>query len=108
MRLHEKRAEDGTSLEKRLDAVFADLDERYPGSRGLFVHLRDLHDGAVRLEQAIVALAAVRPKDRETTDRLLWDIRVELYEHLLPNHLEAMRRPLADLCDHLSEEAEDQ
>lgn len=103
MSLYEKHAEDGTPLEKKLDQLLAAMEPMCPGSRALFVHLRDLHDGAARLADTIAKLAATPPDESAAIDRLLWDIRVELYEHLVPNHLGAMQQGLVDLCSCLSE-----
>src|SRR5262245_18703007 len=100
--LHLKSTKDGKALDARLDVLLQELDRNYPGAESLYVHMRDLHDGAARLEQSIVDLAACDPRDRVRINRLLWDMRVELYDHLIPNHVQEMRQALEQLCSQLS------
>ena len=83
MKLHEKTAGEGQTLSSELDGLLNDLSVGHPGARDLFVHLRDLHDGAVRLERSIEELAILDSTDIASIKRRLWDIRVELYEHLV-------------------------
>jgi hypothetical protein len=102
MELHRKSTADGSALDTRLDRLLQELDREYPGAAALFVHMRDLHDGAARLEQSIADLAACDPADRKRINRLLWDMRVELYDHLIPNHVQEMRLGLEKLSSRLS------
>lgn len=103
-KLREKLAQDGTRLDQRLDALLEDLRQMEPSAPELYVHLRDLHDGALRVVNCISELAELDASNLERINRLLWDIQVELYDHLVPNHLGEMKPILVELCNKLSDE----
>lgn len=93
----------GRPLAEKLDALLQALGDREPSSPDLYVHLLDIHDGAVRLEQSIAELARCKPEEIERINSLLWAIRAELFEHLVPNHVEQLRPGLQKLCSRLAE-----
>lgn len=103
MKLGEKMTEGGITLSQQLDVLFLGLKETDPDAPDLFLHLRDVHDGAVHLERCITELANTPKDDLPTINRLLWEIRAELFDHLLPNHLEELRPVLNRLCSKLAE-----
>lgn len=103
MGLWEKQTSDGSTLEKRLDQLLIELESIHAGAPDLFVHLRDLHDGAEALQEVIADLAALTPTDVGAINKRLWKIRGELYDHLLPNHILPMKSEIEALCESISE-----
>lgn len=98
MKLHDKQAGDGEALNKKLEKLLAVLEPDKSATVELYAHLWDLHDAATRIEAWIAELATLEPHtDRDRAIRLLYNLRVELFDHTEP-HLKDLRPILEDLC----------